>query len=103
MPSDAIRLSTHGPSNACASNRGGPSLRDGAGKELQTLHDMVVQHLRALKALGHEPSKEFITSLLELKLDSVTMFEWQHHSQECTNVPDCDNLLEFLDLRAQAA
>ena len=33
------------------------SLRDGTGKELRTLHDTVVQHLRALKALGHEPSK----------------------------------------------
>jgi len=79
-----------------------PSLRDGTGKELRTVHDTVVQHLRALKALGHEPSKEFITSLLELKLDSVTMFEWQRHSQEHTDVPDCDKLLEFIDLRAQA-
>ena len=79
-----------------------PSLRDGTGKELRTLHDTVVQHLRALKALGHEPSKEFITSLLELKLDSVTMFEWQRHSQEHIDVPDCDKLLEFIDLRAQA-
>ena len=51
------------------------SLRDGTGKELRALHDTVVQNLRALKVLGHEPSKEFITSLLELKLDSVTMFE----------------------------
>ena len=51
-------------------------LKEGTGKELRALHDTVVQHLRALKALGHEPSKEFITSLLELKLDSVTMFEW---------------------------
>ena len=80
-----------------------PSLRDGMGKELQILHDTEVQHLRALKALGHEPSKEFITSLLELKLDSVTMFEWQHHSQEHNDVPDCDELLGFINLRAQAA
>ena len=78
-------------------------LKDGTGKELRALHDTVVQHLRALKALGHEPSKEFITSLLELKLDSVTMFEWQRHSQEHSDVPDCDELLEFIDLRAQAA
>lgn len=79
------------------------SLKDGTGKELRTLHDTVVQHLRALKALGHEPSKEFITSLLELKLDPVTMFEWQRHSQEHNDVPDCEKLLEFIDLRAQAA
>ncbi len=45
-----------------------------------------LQHLRAL---GHEPSKKFITSLLELKLaklDTVTMFEWQRHSQDSTEV-----------------
>ncbi len=47
----------------------------------------VVQHLRALT---------HITSLLELKLDTVTMFEWQRHS------PDCKELQEFIDLRAQA-
>ena len=78
-------------------------LKEGTGKELRTLHDTVVQHLRVLKALGHEPSKEFITSLLELELDSVTMFEWHRHSQEHNDVPDCDKLLEFIDLRAQAA
>ena len=58
---------------------------------------------RALKALGHEPSKQFITSLLELKLDPTTMFEWQRHSQEHSEVPDCDVLLSFIDLRAKAA
>ena len=31
------------------------------------------------------------------------MLEWQHHSREHTDVPDCDKLLEFIDLRAQAA
>ena len=76
-----------------------PSLKDGIGKELRTLHDTVVQHLRALKALGHEPSKQFITSLIELKLDPTT-FEWQRHSQEHTEVPDCHMLLSFIDLRA---
>ena len=80
-----------------------PSLKEGAGKELRALHDTVVQHLRALRALGHEPSKEFITSLLELKLDTTTMFEWQRHSHEHTDVPDCKEILEFLDLRARAA
>ena len=33
----------------------------------------MVQHLRALKALIHEPSKQFITSLLELKLDPLSI------------------------------
>ena len=29
-----------------------PSLRDGTGKEIRALHDMVTQHLRALKSLA---------------------------------------------------
>ena len=43
------------------------SLKDGTGKELRTLHDTVVQHLRALKALGHEPSRvHHITSQFKI-------------------------------------
>ena len=33
-----------------------PSLKDGNRRELHTLHDVIVQHLCALKAFGHEPS-----------------------------------------------
>ena len=80
-----------------------PNLKDGSGKEIRRLHDTVQQHLRALKALGHEPSSAFITSTLELKLDVTTMFEWQKHSQSSTDVPPYQELLEFLDLRAQAS
>ena len=43
-----------------------PVLKDGTGKEIRALHDLVIQHLRALKSLGHEPSQAFITSLLEI-------------------------------------
>ena len=68
-----------------------------ACKEIRVLHDLVVQHRRALKSLGHEPS------LLEMKLDSTTMFEWQRHSQEHTDIPDYQELLDFLNLRAQAS
>ena len=71
-----------------------PALRDGTGKELRRLHDTAQQHLRALKAMGHEPPGPFITSRLELKLDSNTMFEWQRHSQESTDVPHFSKLLE---------
>ena len=70
-----------------------PSLRDGMSWELRTLHDTIIQHLKALKDLGHEPFKEFITSLFELK----------RHGQAHTDAPDCDELLKFFDLRAQAA
>ena len=79
------------------------SLREGSGKELRYLHDTVQQHLRALKAMGNEPPGSFITSLLELKLDTNTMFEWQKASQNSTDMPHYTKLLEFLNLRAQAS
>ena len=80
-----------------------PPLKEGTGKELRRLHDKVQQHLRALKAMGSEPPGPFITSILELKLDPTTMFEWQKYSQESTEVPHFSNLLEFLNMRAQAS
>ena len=52
------------------------------GRELQQLHDTIQQHLLALQAMGQEPSGSFITSMLELKLDSTTLFEWQRHTQD---------------------
>ena len=52
-----------------------PPLKDGSGKELCRLHDVILQHRRALKAMDYEPSSPFITSVLELKLDVNTMFE----------------------------
>ena len=80
-----------------------PALKDGTSKELRRLHDRAQQHLRALKAMGYEPPGSFITSLLELKLDTNTMFEWQRHSQESADVPHFSKLLDFLNLRAQAS
>ena len=79
------------------------NLKEGSGKELRQLHDTVQQHLRALKAMGHEPSGSFITSLLELKLDTNTMFEWQKASQDSADVPHYAKLLEFFNLCAQAS
>ena len=79
------------------------NLKEGTGKELRHLHDVAQQRLRALKGLGHEPDGSFITSMLELKLDERTMFEWQRHSQESTDVPHYQQLLNFIDLRAQAS
>ena len=55
-------------------------LKEGTGKEIRALHDIVVQHIRALKSLGHELPGSFVTSLLEMKLDPTTMFEWQRQS-----------------------
>ena len=75
-----------------------PSLKKGTGKELRRLHNTVQQHLCALKAMDYEPSGPFITSMLELKLDPNTMFEWQKHSQSSTAVPHYQDLLEFVNL-----
>ena len=80
-----------------------PSLKDGSRKELRWLHDTVQQHLRALKAMGSEPDDHFVTSVIELKFDVDTMFEWQQHSQDKAEVPSYTEILEFLDLRAQAS
>jgi hypothetical protein len=64
-----------------------PPLKDGNGKELRRLHDTAQQHLRALKAMDYEPSGPFITSVIELKLDTNTMFEWRKFSQDVADVP----------------
>ena len=53
--------------------------------------------------MKQEPSRSFITSLLELKLDSGTMFEWQKSRLGSTDTPHYNDLLEFINLRAQAS
>ena len=53
--------------------------------------------------MGYDPPGAFVTSTIELKLDTTTMFEWQKHSQKSSGVPDYRDLLEFLNLRAQAS
>ena len=57
-------------------------LKNGNGKELRQLHDTEQHHFCALKSMDCKLSDQFITSLLELKLDANTMFEWQKHSKE---------------------
>ena len=47
--------------------------------------------------MGYDPSAPFITSAIELKLDETTLFEWQSCS-----VPHYQDLLDFINLRAQA-
>jgi hypothetical protein len=53
-------------------------------------------------AMGHEPPGHFLTSLLVLKLDVDTTFEWQKHTQGSRDTPECQELLDFVNLRAQA-
>ena len=68
-------------------------LKEGTGREICRLHDKVQQHVRALRSMGQEPDGSFLTSVLELKLDSTMMFEWQKHSQDSTDVPPYTELL----------
>ena len=77
-----------------------PPIKEGTGKDIRKLHDTVLQHLRALKSMGYDPSGPFITPALELKLDQNTMFEWQRHSQKSVDVPHYQELLDFLNLHA---
>ena len=53
--------------------------------------------------MEYEPSGSFITSVLELKLDTNTMFEWEKYSQDSVDVPHYQRLLEFINLHAQAS
>jgi hypothetical protein len=51
-----------------------------------------------------DPDPSFITSLVELKLNPTTLFEWQKKSQSTVDeVPHYNDHLEFLNLRAQAS
>lgn len=54
------------------------------------------------KVMDREPPGPLITSAVELKLDSNTMFEWKKHSHKSTTIPHY-KLLDFLNLRAQAS
>ena len=54
-----------------------PVVKEGNGKDLRWLHGVLSQHLRALKAMDCEPSGKFLTSMIELKQDHNTIFEWQ--------------------------
>ena len=48
-------------------------------------------------------SLNFITSLLQLKLDPTILFEWQKHDQDSDKVSGYEKFLEFINLRAQAS
>ena len=77
-------------------------IKTGSSKELRRLHDTMNQHLRALKAMDYDPSEPFITSILELKLNEDILFKWQRQSHESGKVPNYQDMLDFLDLRAQS-
>ncbi len=46
-----------------------PAPKEESGKELRRLHDVVTQHLRALKAMEYERPGAFITSHVGVKVE----------------------------------
>ena len=52
--------------------------------------------------MGYGASRPFITSVLELKLDTGTLFEWHKHSSSSSSVSHYNELPQFANLRAQA-
>ena len=43
-----------------------------------------------------------MTSIIKLKLDQETLFEWERHTEGKKQIPDPRDLLEFSDMQAQA-
>ena len=78
------------------------ALKDRSGKEQRCLHCVLSQHLRSLKVMEYKPVL-FITSLIEIKLNQATGFEWQRHIQGTSKVPHHGKLLKFSDLRARVS
>ena len=80
-----------------------PTVKSGTGKELQQRHDLVTQHLRSLRTLKGDNFETFMSLLIEMKLDRASKFAWQQHTHERRDVPSIDELLQFVDWRAQAS
>ena len=70
--------------------------------QLCRLHDNINQHLQAHKAMDYDPSGPFIMSVLELNLNEHILFKWQRYSHESGKVPHYQDMLDFVDLRAQS-
>ena len=52
--------------------------------------------------MKYDSLQTFMLSVIELKLDLCSMFAWQNHSKDQRKVPQCTDLLDFIDLHAEA-
>ena len=60
-----------------------PSLKEGNGKEIRCLHDVLLQNYRAIKAMDPVNFGEtLLTAFIELKLDPTTTRDWQRSTRE---------------------
>ena len=77
-----------------------PSLKEGNAKVIRCLHDALLQHNRALKAMNEDKFETLLTGIIELQLDPTTMRDWQRTTRENKEVPIFEDLLDFLDMQA---
>ena len=80
-----------------------PTIKSGNGRELHQLHDLVSQHLLSLRTIKGDTFDSFLSSLIEMKLYQGSKFAWQQHTHERKDVPSIEQLLKFVDWRAQAS
>ena len=79
-----------------------PNIRTGSRKEFRQLHDVVSRHVRWLRTIKGDTFDVFLSVYVEIKLDQESKFAWQQHTHEKKDVPSIEELLEFIDSRAQA-
>ena len=66
-----------------------PSLKEGNGKEIRCLYDVLLQHYRALKVMNVD---KLLTGIIELKLDPTTVRDWQcstRRTKKCNHLKTC--------------
>ena len=76
-------------------------LKDGNGKEVRKLHDVINQNARALKAMKQASFDSMLTAIAEAKMDNNTMREWRKYSRDQKETPPYTEIVEFLDLHAR--
>ena len=76
-------------------------VKNGSEKELRRLYDAATQHYRALKAAKSDSFDTVLTVILQQKLDEKTRLKWAEFSSDHESVPQCFELLKFLELQAR--
>ena len=80
-----------------------PNVKTGSGRELRQLRDVVSCHACSLRTIKGDMFEAFLSVYIEMKLDQESKFAWQQHTHEKKDVASIDELLEFINWRAQAS
>ena len=80
-----------------------PTIKQGIAKELWLLHDTLNQHVHSLRTIKGDTFEAFVSSLIEMKLYWATKIASWQTVQEWGDMPSIDELLEFINSRAQAS